>query len=258
MKKLLVMFCMLSMVLVGCKDGSKKDQSVMDKKEFVMGLDDTFAPMGFKNDQGEIVGFDVELAKEVAKRLDLEVTFQNVDWDFKEDELKAGNIDCIWNGYSITEERKNEVLFSDAYLNNRQLIIVLKESGITSKKDLAGKVVSVQKNSSAYDAVSSDKTFVTTLKNQEIIQYDTNNDCFMDLEAGRSDAIVVDEVLARYYIKQQKNDIYAILEEDFGKEEYAVGFRKTDTDFADAINQALKEMKNDGTFEEIRNRWFEN
>lgn len=254
-KKLFVFMMLIALCLVGCSSTSV--ESPTEKKSFIVGLDDTFAPMGFKDASGEIVGFDVDLAKEVARRNGYEVTFLNVDWDLKETELANGNIDCIWNGYSITEERKQNVLFSDAYMNNSQLIITLNNSGITSKADLAGKVVSVQKNSSAYDAVNSDEAFVASLKNGELVQFDTNNDCFMDLEAGRSDAIVVDETLARYYIKQQPENIYTILDENFGTEEYAVGVRKNDEAFVNIINTTLSEMKADGTFDEIRNRWFE-
>lgn len=254
-KKLFVFMMLIALCLVGCSSTSV--ESPTEKKSFIVGLDDTFAPMGFKDASGEIVGFDVDLAKEVARRNGYEVTFLNVDWDLKETELANGNIDCIWNGYSITEERKQNVLFSDAYMNNSQLIITLNNSGITSKADLAGKIVSVQKNSSAYDAVNSDEAFVASLKNGELVQFDTNNDCFMDLKAGRSDAIVVDETLARYYIKQQPENIYTILDENFGTEEYAVGVRKNDEAFVNIINTTLSEMKADGTFDEIRNRWFE-
>ncbi|HIU13694.1 MAG TPA: amino acid ABC transporter substrate-binding protein [Candidatus Fimiplasma intestinipullorum] len=254
-KKVIALIMLFACCLVGCSTASV--ESPVEKKSFVVGLDDTFAPMGFKDSSGEIVGFDVDLAKEVANRNGYEVTFTNVDWDLKETELANGNIDCIWNGYSITEERKQNVLFSDPYMENSQLIITLNDSGISSKADLAGKVVSVQKNSSAYDAVSQDEAFVASLQNGELVQFDTNNDCFMDLEAGRSDAIVVDETLARYYIKQQPENIYTILDENFGTEEYAVGLRKEDEAFANVINTTLAEMKADGTFDEIRNRWFE-
>lgn len=254
-KRNLLCVCMLSMALFGC--GSEGKESVLDSKEFVMGLDNTFAPMGFKNDEGEIVGFDVDLANEVAKRLDMKVTFQNIDWDLKETELQNGNIDCIWNGYSVTEKRKEKVLFSDAYLENKQIIITLDDSDIDSKEDLKGKTVSVQKNSSAYEAVMEDNAFVDSLKGGKLVQFDTNNECFIDLESGRSDAIVVDETLARYYMKQQKEDIYEVLEEDFGKEEYAVGFRKEDKEFRNKVNDTLNDMKQDGTFDTLKDKWFE-
>lgn len=256
MKKLctcvIAMLCLLGMS--GCSSTTKKEDS---NEKLVIGIDDTFAPMGFKNDAGEIVGFDIELAQAVAMKIGKEVTFQNIDWDLKETELEAGNIDLIWNGYSITDERKEKVLFSDAYMENKQLIITRKDTSINTKADLKDKVVSVQKNSSAYEAVMADTTFTAALKDGQPIQFDTNNDCFMDLEAGRSDAIVVDETLARYYMKQQNNDIYKVLDENFGTEDYAVGMRKTDSDLCKLINTAMQELKEDGTFDTIKNKWFE-
>ncbi len=255
MKKLCT--CVIAMLCLCCITGCGKSKTAENGKEtLIIGIDDTFAPMGFKNDNGEIVGFDVEVAKEVAKKLDKEVVFQNIDWDLKESELADGNIDLIWNGYSVTEERKEKVLFSDPYMQNRQLIITRKDSTIEKKSDLKDKVVSVQKSSSAYKAIMED-SFFQSLTDWKPVQFDTNNDCFMDLEAGRSDAIVVDETLARYYMKQQSNDIYKVLEDNLGTEDYAVGMRKSDTELCDSINKALQELKEDGTFDTIKNKWFE-
>lgn len=257
MKKLiLTTFALLcAITLTGCGNGKDAEDGT-DKKVLKIGIDDTFAPMGFKKD-GKLVGFDVELARAVGKKIDKEVEFQNIDWDLKETELESGNIDLIWNGYSITAQRKEQVLFSDPYMNNRQLIITTDKTGIKTKADIKDKTLSVQKNSSAYDAVMKDDAFVKTLKGGKPTQFDTNNDCFMDLESGRSDAIVVDETLARYYMKQQDNGVtYKVLDEDFGKEEYAVGMRKSDEELAKQINAALKELKEDGTFDKIKAEWF--
>lgn len=255
MKKLWMTGFALLMAFTMTACGSE-DVNTMDKDRLIIGIDDTFAPMGFKKD-GELVGFDVEMAREVGKKIGKEVEFQNIDWDLKETELESGNIDLIWNGYSITDQRKEQVLFSDPYMENRQMIITTDKTGIKTKADLAGKSVSVQKNSSAYDAVMKDKAFVKSLDGGKPTQFDTNNDCFMDLESGRSDAIVVDETLARYYVKQQNNGInYVYLEENFGTEEYAVGMRKGDRELCKKINAALKELKDDGTYDKIKAEWF--
>lgn len=252
--KMLMLALCCTLTLSACGSETSNEGS---KEVLTIGIDNTFAPMGFLQD-GELVGFDVELARAVAKKIGVEVEFQNIDWDLKETELDAGNIDLIWNGYSITEKRKEQVLFSDAYMENKQLIITTDQTGIQNKEDLKGKTVSVQKNSSAYDAVMQDTALVESLNGGKLTQFDTNNDCFMDLESGRSDAIVVDETLARYYMKQQDNGInYVVLDEDFGKEEYAVGMRKDDTELCDKINTALKELKEDGTFDTIRDKWFQ-
>ena len=253
MKKICALFIILVLLLTGC-NATKTEEVKQDKtKTLVVGLDDTFAPMGFRDDKGQLVGFDIDLAKAVAEKIGYEVSFQPIDWAMKETELNSGNIDCIWNGYSITEERKTKVAFSTPYLDNAQLIITLAGSDIASKADLADKTVSVQKESSALDAVTADD-IAASLK--EIVEFDTNIDCFMELDAQRCDAIVCDEVLARYIIKQRGEEKYNILADDFGKEEYGVGFRLTDTDLVNSVNKALEDLKADGTYKEIYTKWF--
>ena len=252
MKKLIVILLGLA-ILSGC--GQKKTDSfetMKEKGEIVVGLDDTFVPMGFRNDKGEIVGFDVDLAKEIFGRIGITPKLQAIDWSLKETELNNGNIDVIFNGYTITDARKEKVNFSDPYLDNRQIIITLATSDINTKADLAGKVVSVQKESSAYDAVTSDGDIVANLKDGQLITFDSNLELFLDLEAGRSDAIVLDEVLAKYVLLTKNADEYRILEDNFGNESYGIGFRKADTTLRDKVNEALKAIIADGTFDEIK------
>lgn len=224
-------------------------------KTMVLGLDDTFVPMGFRNEKNEIVGFDIDLAKEVAKRCNFKLEFQPVDWNLKEAELDSGNIDFIWNGYSVTPEREEKVAFSEPYLDNKQIIITLADSPVESKADLAGKTVTVQGESSALEAVQKDQAFVDSL-GKPLVEFPTNIECFADVEAGRSDAIVVDEVLARDYMKKNGEEKFKVLKDDFGEEVFAVGMRKGDTELVDAVNKALAAIKADGTFDEIRGRWF--
>jgi len=233
----------------------KTQVSNNESKIVVVGLDDTFAPMGFKNEKGEIVGFDVDLAKEVFKRLGYEVKFQPIDWAMKESELNSKKIDVIWNGYTITEERKQKVDFTKPYLINRQVIVVLKNSNINKKVDLEGKKVAAQLNSSSQEAVEKEKEFLSKLKDGKLYLYETNNDALMELENGRVDAVVVDEILARYYIKLKGEDNFRILEDNFGSEEYGIGFRKGD-ELKDKVEKTLEEMKKDGTFEKIYSNWF--
>ena len=249
MKKLL-----LALLIVGLLAGCSTKQEGSKSTDLVIGMDDTFAPMGFRDEKNELAGFDVDLAKAIGEKLGVEIIFQPIDWSMKESELNAGNIDCIWNGYSITDKRKEMVNFTEPYLKNKQVIITLVESDIKSKADLSDKVVSVQKESSALEAVTNESSVKDSLK--ELITFDTNIDCFMDLEAKRSDAIVCDEVLARYVIKQRGAEKYIILEENFGEEEYGIGLRKDDKELLDNINKALQECKDDGTYDEIVNRWF--
>ena len=256
MKKICALFIILVLLLTGCsspKTDDTADKNSEETKTLVVGLDDTFAPMGFRDDAGELVGFDIDLAKAVSAKIGYEVSFQPIDWAMKETELNSGNIDCIWNGYSITEERKTKVAFSTPYLDNAQLIITLSGSDIASKADLTDKIVAVQKESSALDAVTADDIAASI---KEIVEFDTNIDCFMDLEAGRCDAIVCDEVLARYIIKQRGEDKYNILSDDFGKEEYGIGFRLTDSELVASVDKALEDLKADGTYKEIYSKWF--
>lgn len=258
--KLFGILILISSILTGCSKGdaspAAKDAGNKEKTTLVMGLDDTFAPMGFRNESGELVGFDIDLAKEAAKRMGVTIEFQPIDWSMKETELNAGNIDFIWNGYTITDERKEKVAFSKPYLENSQIIVTLADSPINTKAELAGKVVSIQAESSAIDAVNKEPGFIKSLKDGALIEFSTNNEAFNDLESGRSDALVVDEVLARYYMKQKGEEKYKVLKEDFGNEEYAVGLRKDDTNLLEKLDTTLDEMKSDGTYKKIYSKWF--
>lgn len=235
----------------GCGSTAKNDKDTL-----VLGFDDTFAPMGFKDDNGEIVGFDIDLAKAITEKMGKSVKFQVIDWNMKETELNAGNIDFIWNGYSITDERKEQVAFGTPYLKNRQIIITLADSPINSKADLAGKVVGAQTGSSAVDAIAADPDTQATFKDGKPVTYESNNDVLMDLEAGRIDAAVADEIIVRYYISKKGEENYKILDDDFGQEEYGVGMRKDDTALVEAFNKAYADLKADGTLAEISTKWF--
>lgn len=239
----------LAISLVGC--GSKEKTNTMDKDTLILGFDDTFVPMGFKGDDGKYTGFDIELAEEISKKIGKKIEYQPIDWTMKESELKNGNIDFIWNGFSITEERKKELDFTKAYLKNKQIIITLKDSDIKTKEDLNGKVVAAQDQSSAVDAIGDYKDNF-----KELVTFSTNDEALRDLEAGRCDAVVADEVLSKYYINLKGADNYKVLEDNFGEEEYAVGVRKGDKELVDAWNKAYDELVEDGTASELSKKWF--
>lgn len=223
----------------------------------VIGLDDTFVPMGFRDNEGNLVGLDIDLATEAAKRLDLEIEFQPIDWAMKETELNSGKIDAIWNGYSMTEERKEKVNFSTPYHRSGQVFVVLENSPIETWEDLSGKVVAAQQSSSTVDLLEShDSGVMDTFANGETIQYPSYNDVFNDLESGRSEAAAVSETYARYYMKQKGEGQYRILEESFGDEDTAVGLRKSDVEFLEKLNTVIAEMENDGTLQDIKNKWI--
>lgn len=263
MKKRIILLVAAVSMLGACGSGTDNDSSSQTnadtglKESYIIGIDDTFAPMSFKDSSGDIVGFDVELAKETGKILGVEFTFQPIDWVMKETELNAGNIDLIWNGYSITKERKEKVAFSDPYLDNKQIIITLADSDIHKKEDLEGAVVATQQSSSTLDALNADESgIVQKFEGGQPVLYPTFVDVFNDLDSGRSQAIVVDEVLGRYIMKEKGNEHYTVLDDHFGEEEYGVGMRKEDTALQEGINKALEELKNSGTYEDIYKNWF--
>ena len=218
-----------------------------------VGLDDHFPPMGFRDDKNELVGFDIDLAKEAGKRLGLEVKFKAIDWSAKEAELSGKRVDVLWNGLTITEERKANILFTKPYLENRQIIVVPEKSAINVKADLKDKVVGVQDGSSAVDAVNNDAEAAKSLK--ELKKFSDNVTALMDLSAGRLDAIVVDEIVGRYYVAKKPGE-YRVLEENFGTEDFGVGTRKDDAELMGKIDKALDDMKADGTAATISTKWF--
>jgi len=259
---LMVLLCFSTLLLLaGCGTGSQKSaeaddswQRIKEQGYFVVGLDDAFPPMGFREEgTNEIVGFDIDLAKEAARRMGVEVKFQPVVWDTVIETLNMGDIDAIWNGCTITEERLKQINFTKPYIADHQIIVVQKGSTITGKKDLAGKTIGLQAGSSARDAVEKD---VETFKSLgKIVEFSSNDEALLDLSTGRLDAVVVDEVVGRYYISK-KPDTYAVLTEHFGEEEFGVGVRKSDQAFLDELNKTLDAMKADGTASQISIKWF--
>lgn len=245
----------LSISLFGCSK-SNEIESTLSKDTLIVGMDDAFAPMGFKDENGEITGFDVDLAKALATKLDKEVEFQPIDWTMKETELNSGNIDLIWNGYTINDDRKKKVDFSVPYLKNQQVIVTLGNSDIKTKNDLNGKKVGAQNESSAISAMEKEAELYSSFNGGSAITFEDNNQALMDLEAGRIDAVVADEILVRYYISLKGEDKFNILDENFGEEEYGVGIRKGDTEMVEAFNKAYKELQDEGTLAEISVKWF--
>ena len=221
--------------------------------KFVIGLDDNFPPMGFRNDKQELVGYDIDMAREAARRMGMEADFKPIDWSAKEAELNGRRVDALWNGMTITEERKKNVAFTRPYMENRQVIGVTAASPIHAKADLAGKVVGVQDGSSAVEAVAKDPV---SRQMKEIKKFGDNVAALMDLTTGRLDAVVVDEVVGRYYTSRKAGQ-YRILSDNFGSEEYGVGLRKDDKALLAKLDAALDAMKADGTAQKIAAKWFQ-
>ncbi|PRR79567.1 Cystine-binding periplasmic protein precursor [Clostridium liquoris] len=249
----------LSSVLIGCgnsHDTANKDKSleqIKNKGEFVVGLDDTFAPMGFRDEKGQIVGLDIDLAKEAAKRMGVKVVFKPVEWDGIIMSLNNGDIDVIWNGLSITDKRKEQIGFTKPYINDRQVVMVQNNSTIKDKKDLAGKVVAIQMGSTSEDAIKTQPEVMKSFK--ELKKYGNYAEALMDLKIGRVDAVVIDEIVGRYY-SNKKPGIYKILDDNFGNQPMGVGVRKEDNTFREELDKTLDKMKADGTTAKLSEKWF--
>ena len=218
----------------------------------IVGFDQDFPPMGFLVDNGEYTGFDLELAQEVAKRLGLEYQAQPIAWDAKDMELESGNIDCIWNGFTMTG-REDDYTWTEPYMANQQVFVVANDSDISSQADLAGKIVEVQADSSAEAALKEAPELTATFK--ELLTTADYNTAFMDLEQGAVDAIAMDVIVAGYQI-QQRNADFKILDDSLSEEEYGVGFKKGNTELRDKVQSTLEEMAEDGTLQEVSEKWF--
>lgn len=251
---LLLMIVALLTLLTACSSSDSNDSNQKDgkKKTIVIGIDDKFAPMGFRDENNEIVGFDIDLARAAAEKMDVEVKFQPIDWKTKEAELSSGRIDLIWNGYTITEERKEKVLFTKPYLANAQVVVTLEDSKVTNLADLENKVVGLQSLSSAADALSANPI---SSKIKTITEYTDNVMALNDLKNGRLDAVVIDEIVINYYIAKDTNT-FKLVDESLAPEEYGVGVKKGNEELLEQLQAALDEMNEDGTAAKISEKWF--
>ena len=262
--KLIITLLSFLLILTGCASGGKdkpqKDNwnDFENQKTIVIGFDNTFVPMGFQDKSGKNIGFDIDLANEVFKKYNIKVQWQAINWDLKETELKNGNIDLIWNGYSKTSEREKTVLFSDEYMINEQVIVTKKSKNIVNKEQLKDKVLGAQNGSSGYDSFNSNPEILKSIvKNNDATQYESFNEALIDLENDRIDALLIDRVYANYYLKQQnKLQDYNIINAGFEGDSFAVGARKADKTLVKKVNEAFKELYKEGKFQEISNKWF--
>lgn len=256
MKKIFALCMMLVLAvtaLVGCGSNSAQKE---ESKKIVVGLDDSFPPMGFKDEKNEIVGFDIDLAKEVAKRLGREVEFKAIDWNSKEAELKSGRVDILWNGLDITDKRKENMLFSEPYMDNRQIVFVAKNGKVTvaGEADLAGKTIGTQSGGTTEEYFENKPELKASMK--EVKYYPDYINAFMDLENGRLDAVVGDEIIGRYYISKHPDEIQAIDTVIGTVSQFGIAFRKDDQKLRDEVQKVFDEMKADGTVAKISEKWF--
>lgn len=231
---------------------------VSKQKKIVIGLDDSFVPMGFETKSGRIVGYDVDLAKAVFKEYGIKVDFQPIDWSMNVTELRNGTIDLIWNGFSINPQRQKKVTFSKPYLVNKQVLISKKKNRINSFADMKNKVAGVQAGSAgAMDIDSQPKLLKDRIKNHTPILYDSFTEAFIDLNSNRIQGLLIDSIYAGYYIGHQKNrESYQSISSQFPKEYYGVGMRRGDTELKQKIDAGLDRLAKNGQLAKINQKWF--
>jgi len=260
MKKI---FITLILILAGVQSFAfsteKKDTLEKIKKDgyFTVGLDDTFAPMGFRGKNGDIVGFDIDLAKEAASKMGVEAKFKPCDWDGIIFELRSKKIDMVWNGMTITEGRKKQIAFSKSYFNGEQIIVTKSGSNIKGISDLSGKTIGLQMGSSSYFALEKNPVYPSV---KDVKKYGSNVEALLDLEAGRTQAVIIDSMVGKYYIakkeRKENKDIFSIVNDPLAVEYTGIGMRKEDISLITEINRVLDEMQKDGTYNKIYEKWF--
>lgn len=259
---ILITLLFFTLILSGCLKKDTVDHSWLDVEKqgvFVLGLDDSFPPMGYlEPESGKITGFDIDLAEEVCDRLGITLKIQPISWVTKELELINGNVDCLWNGLSKTEELEEKLNLSFPYMRNRQCILVKSDSNVNNLVALKGKRFVVQQESSAEHALNKFPNFKDSL--EEIVEVSTYLRGFMELNNNTADALGIDEIVARFYIKN--NDNYRLLKNvnnqviSLSDEDYVIAFRKKDNALKEKVESVLLDMRNDGTLANISIKWF--
>ena len=254
MKRMIAISAAAAMALPMAACGSKSgDSKSGEKQKFIVGFDAAFPPYGYQDENGEYVGFDLDLAAEVCNRNDWELVKQPIDWDTKDMELNSGTISCIWNGFTMNG-REDEYAWTDPYVDNSQVFVVKSDSGIASFADLAGKSVAVQTDSSAEAALKEDdnKDLLDSFK--ELVVVVDYNTAFMNLDSDAVNAIAMDIGVAKYQM-ESRDGSYTILDDVLSAEQYAVGFAKNNTELRDKVQKTLNDMRDDGTFQKIAEKW---
>lgn len=245
--------CLSAALLAGCSSQSPSSDSGDGNppdNTLVVGFDNSYPPYGFMDENNEPTGFDIDLAKEVASRNGWDIQLEPIDWDAKDALLNQGNINCIWNGFTM-EGREDNYTFSEPYMLNEQVVVVKKDSGITSLDGLAGKTVVTQADSAAYDVLTDEegkKSLADTFASLQTLP-DYNN-AFMQLQSGVVDAVACDLPIAAYQMSANP-DVYLQIDEPLSSEHYAVGFKKGDDKLAQKVTDTLRDMYNDGTVEKL-------
>lgn len=218
---------------------------------FRVGSDVTYPPFEYVDEQtGEFVGFDMDLIREVGKRLGMEVEILNIAWEGILPGLLAGHYDAVISAMTITDERAQAVNFSDPYFSTGQVIVVrADDTSVTEPADLVGKVIAVQIGTTGQ--FSAEKIEGVA----RIDHYPTTPEAFLALRLGRADAAVVDELVAIEEARANPG-VLKVVGQPFTVEFYGIAVRKGNEELLRGINRALAQIKADGTYDEIYDRWF--
>ena len=245
-----------AILVTGCSKNDESTDMPRPGAKFVLrvGFDAEFPPYGFRDEEGNLVGFDLDLAKEVAKRQGWGIELKPIDWDAKDAELNSGTINCIWNGFTING-REELYTWSEPYVDNSQVVLVKNSSGIKALADLAEKVVDAQADSSGLAALNDEEHAELKAGLKKVVEVPNFNQAFMELEAGVCDAVVVDEGVARTFLKDHAD--FSVLDESLKSEQYGVGFKLGNLHLRDLVQDSIDAMIADGTFKTISEKWFD-
>lgn len=254
MKKIMIgIGCIIIILVLGVMIFTNGDKQKTNENTLTIGLDDSFPPMGFRNENNEIVGFDIDIAKAVCEKLGMEMRLQQISWASKEQELNSKNIDCIWNGFAYTEERAKTMTLTENYIKGKNYFILKDGSTVKNQSELEGMKIGVQSGSSQQLDLENSEFG----KNIEIIQYSDNLTAFMDLETGGVDAIFCSSIIGNYLIQSKNKNYETIDSENISVSNGSViAFKQGNTELRDKIQNALYELKADGTLKEISEKWF--
>ncbi|WP_395320148.1 amino acid ABC transporter substrate-binding protein [Fructilactobacillus frigidiflavus] len=230
---------------------------VHQQKTVTVGIDDTFVPMGFRDKNGKLIGYDVEMAKAAFKKMGLKPKFQVIDWSMKETELNTGHIDAIWNGYTMTPERAKHAAFSKPYHEDNQVLLTKANSGINVPQDMHGKQLGVQSGSVGFDDFNQDPKVLKQYLGTKPVQYDTFDKAINDVKVGRINAVLIDADYAKYYLAHNhSSEPLKLVKTDFPADYDAVGLRKQDKTLREKLDKAIEELRRDGTEARLSKKYF--
>ncbi len=252
MKKRMLAIMMSALMAAGVCSGVTVYADA-DSKTLTVGFDAEYPPFGYMDENGEYVGFDLDIAQKVCDNLGWELVKKPINWDSKDMELNSGSIDCIWNGFTI-DGREDDYTWSEPYINNSQVIVTAEDSGINALSDLAGKIVGVQAASAALDVLNSDDHKDLTASFGQLQEFGDYNNAFVELKAGAIDAIAMDIGVAQYQLTS-RGEGFKMLDEYLNSEQYGIGFKKGNTELRDEVQEALDELVGDGTFTALAEKY---